>query len=219
MAAETAAAPPPAVPVRPRTSALAVWSLVLAILGVCCLLGPLTGIPAIVCGALALGRTGAKPGALGGRGMAVAGLIVGSAATLLAVFFLPFMAAISLPAFAQARTKAQETKSLNDVRQIAVACIVYATEHEDQLPPTLDALTGAGAGTLPAVPTSPFAKEGSGPGYELVARGKLGELPADAVLVRQLDASRSGRRALAFADGHAESLTDAEAAARTSGGP
>jgi hypothetical protein len=54
------------------TSCLAIAALVLGILGL--LLSPLS-IPAIICGALGVGRTG--EGKMGGHGIAVAGLVLG----------------------------------------------------------------------------------------------------------------------------------------------
>jgi acetyl esterase/lipase len=58
---------------KPRTSALAVWSLVLAICGFVLLVPALAGI---VCGLLALMKIKKSQGALQGRGLAVAGILV-----------------------------------------------------------------------------------------------------------------------------------------------
>ncbi len=63
------------VPASAKTEPLAIWSLVLGILGlVCC--GFVLGIPAVICGHLALGKLKKDPG-LQGKGMATAGLIIG----------------------------------------------------------------------------------------------------------------------------------------------
>ena len=62
-----------------QTEPLAIWSLVLSLLGVCgfcCTPIVITGIGGVVCGHLALSRIGANP-ALQGRGLAMAGLIIG----------------------------------------------------------------------------------------------------------------------------------------------
>ena len=58
-----------------KNSQLAVWSLVLAITSLACC-GLVTGIPAVVLGHLALTRMKADPN-LGGRGLAIAGLVIG----------------------------------------------------------------------------------------------------------------------------------------------
>lgn len=62
-----------------QTEPLAIWSLVLSLLGVCgfcCTPIVITGIGGVVCGHLALSKIGAKP-ELQGRGLAMAGLIIG----------------------------------------------------------------------------------------------------------------------------------------------
>ncbi len=64
------AAPTPTQPVR--TSGLAIASLVLS------LTGPIGCIPAVICGHIALGQTG-KNAAIKGRGLALAGVIIGYA--------------------------------------------------------------------------------------------------------------------------------------------
>ncbi len=69
------AIPPPGPPNEP----LAIWSLVLSLLGVCgfcCTPVVLTGIAGVVCGHLALSRIKARP-ELQGHGLAVAGLVIG----------------------------------------------------------------------------------------------------------------------------------------------
>lgn len=73
--------PPPGVQgsvyaVPAATCQLAVWSLGLAILGIICC-GLFTGIPAVICGHKARADIRNSQGALGGDGMAVAGLILG----------------------------------------------------------------------------------------------------------------------------------------------
>jgi len=71
-----AAAPPP------RTSGLAIASLVLGILTVVACMGPFAGIPAIVCGHLAR-RDCRRDPSVGGDGLALGGLIVGYVGTAL----------------------------------------------------------------------------------------------------------------------------------------
>ena len=69
------AVPAPSVPTEP----LAIWSLVLSLLGMCgfcCTPVVLTGIGGVVCGHLALSKIGARSD-LQGRGLAIAGLIIG----------------------------------------------------------------------------------------------------------------------------------------------
>ena len=72
----SAAAPPP------RTSGLAIASLVLGILTIIACLGPFAGIPAVVCGHLARRDCREDP-SVGGDGLALGGLIVGYVGTAL----------------------------------------------------------------------------------------------------------------------------------------
>ncbi len=60
-----------------RTSAFAVASLVCGILSIILCLGPITGIPAIICGHKGLSETKRGGGYVTGSGMAVAGLVMG----------------------------------------------------------------------------------------------------------------------------------------------
>jgi hypothetical protein len=64
---------------------LATWSLVLGLLGLLCL-GMIAGIPAIVCGHLALSNMNRNP-VLQGRGSATAGLILGYLGTVIWMLF------------------------------------------------------------------------------------------------------------------------------------
>ena len=74
----------------PPTSGLAIASLVCGILAVIiCYINALFGIPAVICGHMAMKRT--KPGvqpAQSGRGMAIAGLICGYIGIAIQVFFV-----------------------------------------------------------------------------------------------------------------------------------
>jgi Domain of unknown function (DUF4190)/GYF domain 2 len=74
---------PVAIPAPPAPSEpLAIWSLVLSLLGVCgfcCTPVVLTGIAGVVCGHLALSKIKARP-ELQGHGLAVAGLVIGYSA-------------------------------------------------------------------------------------------------------------------------------------------
>jgi hypothetical protein len=57
-------------------SPLAVWSLILGILAIISC-GPVSGIPAIICGHMARSKIKMEPDTLTGDGMALAGLIMG----------------------------------------------------------------------------------------------------------------------------------------------
>ena len=100
---KTAPPPPPigALPTAGKTSALAVTSLVLAILAL-----PTCGATALfglICGIIAMVKVSNSRGALRGQGLALAGTIVSGVFLIL----LPVLAAMLLPALAAAKQKAQ----------------------------------------------------------------------------------------------------------------
>jgi len=101
----------------PKTSALAIWSLVLGILSLVCFT-IFTGIPGVICGHKALSRIKRSGGALGGQGMAIAGLITGYLGIALAFVMIPVMLAIIIPNFAKARKIALQNACINQLRQI-----------------------------------------------------------------------------------------------------
>jgi hypothetical protein len=91
MADETPPPPRPAVPQTvPRTPPVAIWSLILAVLSFTC--GWLfTAIPAVICGHVARSKIRKSGGALGGKGIATAGLILGYIALVLGIMGIPLL--------------------------------------------------------------------------------------------------------------------------------
>ncbi|MFO8012330.1 MAG: DUF4190 domain-containing protein [Phycisphaerae bacterium] len=80
-------APPqaPAAPEGGGTNGLAIASLILGILSMVCL-GLLAGIPAVICGHMALGRI--KQSGQGGRGLAIVGLVLGYISIVATIIFI-----------------------------------------------------------------------------------------------------------------------------------
>ena len=91
MAAETPPPPPlAAMQTVPRTPPVAIWSLILAVLSFTC--GWLfTAIPAVICGHIARAKIRKSGGALGGRGIATTGLILGYIALVLGIMGIPLL--------------------------------------------------------------------------------------------------------------------------------
>ena len=124
---------PPAIQ-TPETPGVAVASMVLGILGFFfCIL---TGIPAVICGHIALSRIDRSGGALTGRGFAITGLVTGYLS-----FFLVFVfAGMALPVFSAVKDKALETQSLSNAKQIALGCKLYASDNDGKFPAKLEDL-------------------------------------------------------------------------------
>src|SRR6266516_1045607 len=90
MADETTPPPPPVPQPVPRTAPVAIWSLVLA--GLFFIGGWLfTAIPAVICGHIARSKIRKSGGALGGKGIATAGLILGYITLTLGVMGIPLL--------------------------------------------------------------------------------------------------------------------------------
>jgi competence protein ComGC len=117
--------------VQPKNSGLAIWSLVLGILGLTCF-WLLTAIPAVICGHIAYSRIKRSAGALTGEGLALGGLITGYLSIALSIFVIPLLAAIAIPNFVKARTTAQMNACISNLRQIDGAKQMWAAEHKKE---------------------------------------------------------------------------------------
>lgn len=121
-----------------QTSGAAIASLVLGILSLPFCLSILAAVPAIICGHIARSNIRHSGGTLTGSGMALAGLILGYLEVAILVIAIPL--AFALPVFNEVRLKANEMKSLSNGKQIATACILYSSDHDDHFPAKLDEL-------------------------------------------------------------------------------
>lgn len=142
-----------------KTSTGAIWSLVLGILGLCCL-GPLGAIPAIICGHVSLAKINRSAGALAGQGLAIAGFVLGYLGLALSIFVLPLLLAIAIPSFMRARTTAQANGCINNLRMIESAKDQYALEAglTNGAVITFDKIGPSGKGYLKSWPLCPAAK-------------------------------------------------------------
>jgi competence protein ComGC len=116
---------------QPKTPALAIWSLVLGIIGLLLLvvcIGPLFAIPGVICGHMAYSRIKRSGGALAGEGMALAGLITSYVSIGMIVLMIPLMAS-DIPNFVKARETAQMNACINNLRQIDAAKQQWALEN------------------------------------------------------------------------------------------
>src|SRR5271163_3470571 len=112
----------------PKTSALAIWSLVLGILSLACFT-IFAAIPGVICGHKALSKIKRSNGTLTGQGLAIAGLVTGYLGIASAILFIPLMMAIAIPNFVRARETAQMNMCINNLRQIDAAKNEWALEN------------------------------------------------------------------------------------------
>ena len=122
--------PPAATTVAPpKTSALAVTSLALGILGLFSC--GLTALIGLILGIIAMVRVKNSGGRLSGGGLALAGTIVSGIFLLM----LPILAAMLLPALASAKQKAMEINCMNNEKQLALAVLMYSNDNTNHMPP------------------------------------------------------------------------------------
>ena len=133
----------------PVTPGLATGSLVMGVLSFC--FGPLLGIPAIICGHVARSKIERSNGQLTGGGVALAGLILGYMSFVLIV---PLLAAIAIPSFVNARTKAQQNACINNLRLLSGARDQYALDHDGRAPGSTQELVPVYLAKTPTCPAS-----------------------------------------------------------------
>ena len=113
-----------------RTSGLAVWSLILGILGLLTL--GITGFVGLVLGIVGLVQIGRSGGALKGRGLAICGIVV--SAIMVIVVPILMVSAILFPVFSRARDTAVRATCVQNLSQIGKAMRMYASDNDDQFP-------------------------------------------------------------------------------------
>ena len=136
-------APPPG-PIEPKTSSLAIVSLICGIL----FLVPFSGIAAIVTGHMSRSRIRRSGGRLAGAGMAMAGLVLG----YIGILILPVVligAAVAIPNLLRARIAANEASAVASLRTINIATLAYDAKYGG-FPETLAALGPAANGEKPS---------------------------------------------------------------------
>jgi competence protein ComGC len=119
---------PPSV-VLTRTSPIAIWSLVLGILGLTCF-SFLTGIPAVICGHMAQAKIKRSGGLLDGSGLALAGLITGYISIVMGLLVIPLLLSIAIPNFVKAREVAKQNACISNLRQLDGAIQMWALENK-----------------------------------------------------------------------------------------
>ena len=178
---------PPATATAP-TSRMAIWSLVLGVVGFFCGLPALAGL---ILGFVSMNKIKRSNGAVGGGGLALAGTIVSGACLLLYLLLIPILAAMLLPALAQAKSRAQTINCVNNLKQLGLAVRLYANDNKDQLP----AATNWCDTILPNVGSEkvflcPAARPGPRSHYAFNARlgsAEIGKIAPDTVMIFETD--------------------------------
>lgn len=119
-----------------------------------------------------------------------------------------FMAALALPALNQAREKARSVNCMDHLKQIGLACHLYADQHGDKFPESLDELVSNQL-LSSNVLHCPSAR--SEPEVSYVYCRGLTPKNIYRILAFDIDGNhRNGGRNVLFCDGHVEWMTDAK---------
>jgi len=124
----TTTPPPTATAMSPRTSGLAIASL---ILGICAFMCCVSGALGLILGIIALSKIANSEEPLQGRGLAIAGIITSVVGMIIA---LGIFAAIMLPAMTKAKSQAQSAVMMSKGKQLAMSMMMYANDNDEKLP-------------------------------------------------------------------------------------
>ncbi len=126
-------------------------------------------------------------------------ILGGAVGVLIIVFIVAVFAAMLMPALSTARHEAREASAMSNLRQTGLGMLMYANDHGDKLPPSLDVLIEEGYLTRNA-PVSPMTGERFiyDPTVELT-----GDLARKTMAWDRRDPKADGQAVL-FADGHVE---------------
>ena len=184
--------PPPPLPsipgaTTPKTSTVAIWSLVLGIFAI--FTCGLTAIPGLITGIMGISATNER-----GRGLAIAGVVTSSLALAVVV---PL--ALAVHAFTKEAETVKLAKSVTQAKQLVIVLQLYALDGDGSLPPdwaTAFKATGPVGADLLISPLGDDSAE-----YILLTPGaKLDDLPPDTAIVRdphQMD----GQNVVGYANG------------------
>ena len=172
-------AQPAASPAQSKMCGVAIAAFVMGLLGFCGL-WPILGLPAIICGIIALVKISKSNGQLKGTGFAVTGLVI-------PVVLGPVMLGILLPALSQVKKVAQRVVCGTNMQALSTAMTVYSNSYDDRLPTEnwCDLLI-EGADVSPdsfiCLDRETTAGQSSYAMNKNVAGKKMGALPANVVL-------------------------------------
>ena len=114
--------------IQPKTSGLAIASLVCGILAACT---GVTGLLGLIFAIVAIRKINGSGGAVGGKGLAIGGLIT---SVLFGIIYVAILASMLLPTLAKAKGKANRMKCANNISTINKCYLYFADELEGQAP-------------------------------------------------------------------------------------
>lgn len=169
------------------TSALAIFTFLMGIL--CLLTCGLLGVGAlitVIMGHVALSRIGKSHGALGGKGIAMSGLVMGYL-SLLSMALIAVV--VTLPVFTDLREQVTRqvssgVTSVTNAQSIVFSCQQYANKHDGLFPENLEVLVAEKYIKDPGILIDPLLKDDSQTGYEYLGEGMKLSDPGDAIVLK-----------------------------------
>ncbi len=208
-AAPVFAPPVPGGPVaqsQASTCGLSITSLVCALLGFLTL--GLTSIVAIITGHISLSRIKKSAGTLGGKGLAIAGLIIGY--LMIVITVLAVAGSIMLSAYTNASQAASQIKAVSNAKQIVMGMKMYAADNDGKYPPTLEALIEEGILSDERLFEFPPSMKVPGQGWEYLGAGHSDRSPGNTIVLRSRKADRTRKIVVARSDGSVEVVRESE---------
>jgi hypothetical protein len=115
-----------------RTSGMAIASMVLGLLGLFSL--GILALVGLILGIVGLRQIGRSEGRLQGQALAVGGIVVSGLVLAVMFLFVPIVAAVLLPVFAQAREKARASVCITHLRLLGRAMSLYNEDYDGHWP-------------------------------------------------------------------------------------
>jgi prepilin-type processing-associated H-X9-DG protein len=197
----------------------AITSLVLGILAVltgCLLIGGVLGLAAIGVGIIALASPATGETPRRGRGLAIAGVVLGLVGTLVAAAVI-----VTLPGqLREARSGAWRAMEASNLRMISVGMMGYSLEYDGLAPlhPSLlasenyipsDAMTSPlGPDATPAVEPPPSGQPIAYRGFVYMPVDRISTVRPDRVIAFSRFPGGDGRRNVLMADGRVDQMDD-----------
>jgi type II secretory pathway pseudopilin PulG len=176
---------------------MALASMICGILG---LLLWLPCIPAIILGHLSLSAIKKSAGALGGRGMAITGLVTGYL-MIAAIPLIAILASLAIPAFNQVQIQGNQMKAVNNAKQIVLGMKQYAADHEGKYPATLEPLFEEQILTDRRLLEFPSQLNVPDQGWEYLGAGHTDTDPGNLIILTSRKADRTKKKIVARNDG------------------
>jgi prepilin-type processing-associated H-X9-DG protein len=187
----------------PRTST---WSIVSLVCGCLLCIPFVTGILAGVFGFLGLRQT--RQPDYSGKGLAIAGLILGILNVLGWTAYFILIVAVMVPALGKARTAAGQIACSVQMRQISTALVAYTNENQGSYPPNLAALSSVKSQQAPSnlsfTCPAPSAAGATGAPYVYLGAGKTVKTSKQTILLYEPIANHTSGANFLYADGRVQ---------------